>query len=105
MLRGASKLAKYSQRGAKDVAFGLNARTEMLAGVNKLADAVSTTMGPKGKKFDFFQFFYLIFRFDCHYRKVMGCAVNHQGRCLSRQGGRVARQAPEHWRQARPGRG
>ena len=48
MLRGASKLAKYSQRGAKDVAFGLNARTEMLAGVNKLADAVSTTMGPKG---------------------------------------------------------
>ena len=49
MLRGASKLAKYSQRGAKDVAFGLNARTEMLAGVNKLADAVSTTMGPKGR--------------------------------------------------------
>ena len=49
MLRGASKLAKYAQvRGAKDVAFGLSARTEMLAGVNKLADAVSTTMGPKG---------------------------------------------------------
>ena len=49
MLRGASKLTKYSQRTAKDVAFGLTARTEMLAGVNKLADAVSTTMGPKGK--------------------------------------------------------
>merc|ERR1712106_319903 len=48
MLRGAAKLTKYSSRTAKDVAFGLTARTEMLAGVNKLADAVSTTMGPKG---------------------------------------------------------
>merc|ERR1712193_568957 len=49
MLRGASKLAQYAQvRGAKDVAFGLSARTEMLAGVNKLADAVECTMGPKG---------------------------------------------------------
>ena len=48
MFRGAGKLTKFQIRGAKDVAFGLNARTEMLAGVNKLADAVSTTMGPKG---------------------------------------------------------
>merc|ERR1711990_1123621 len=48
MFRGAGKLVKFQVRGAKDVAFGLNARTEMLAGVNKLADAVSTTMGPKG---------------------------------------------------------
>ena len=48
MFRGAGKLTKFQFRGAKDVAFGLNARTEMLAGVNKLADAVSTTMGPKG---------------------------------------------------------
>ena len=47
MFRGAAKLSKFSARGAKDVAFGLNARTEMLVGVNKLADAVSTTMGPK----------------------------------------------------------
>merc|ERR1712235_236022 len=40
MFRGAEKLTKFRIRGAKDVAFGLNARTEMLAGVNKLADAV-----------------------------------------------------------------
>ena len=75
MLRGASKLAKYSQRGAKDVAFGLNARTEMLAGVDKLADAVSTTMGPKGKIQERTIFTLKVLlenkthfsRFDCHY--------------------------------------
>ena len=48
MFRGAGKLSKLSIRGAKDVSFGLGARGEMLIGVNKLADAVSSTMGPKG---------------------------------------------------------
>ena len=35
-------------RTAKQLAFGQDARTGMLAGVNTLADAVQTTMGPKG---------------------------------------------------------
>ena len=34
---------------AKDVKFGDDARQKMLAGVNILADAVKTTLGPKGR--------------------------------------------------------
>ena len=34
---------------AKDVKFGDNARTEMLDGVNTLANAVKVTLGPKGR--------------------------------------------------------
>ncbi len=34
---------------AKDVKFGDSARNKMLAGVNLLADAVKTTLGPKGR--------------------------------------------------------
>jgi chaperonin GroEL len=34
---------------AKDVKFGNDARTKMLAGVNILADAVKVTLGPKGR--------------------------------------------------------
>ena len=34
---------------SKDVKFGDDARTSMLAGVNILADAVKTTLGPKGR--------------------------------------------------------
>merc|ERR1719197_111663 len=42
--------AKHCVRGlAKDLKFGNDARAEMLKGVNLLADAVSVTLGPKGK--------------------------------------------------------
>lgn len=34
---------------AKDVKFGIDARTKMLRGVNILADAVKVTLGPKGR--------------------------------------------------------
>ena len=34
---------------AKNIFFGTDARTKMLAGVNKLADAVKVTLGPKGR--------------------------------------------------------
>ncbi|NQV57144.1 MAG: chaperonin GroEL, partial [Rhodospirillales bacterium] len=34
---------------AKEVKFGTDARTRMLAGVNILADAVKITLGPKGR--------------------------------------------------------
>merc|ERR1712179_697816 len=34
---------------AKDVRFGREIREEMMSGVNVLADAVSVTMGPKGR--------------------------------------------------------
>ncbi len=51
MLRnGASKISqRISQlRNAKDLVFGQDARKEIMEGVNLLADAVETTMGPKG---------------------------------------------------------
>ena len=80
MLRGAAKLTKYSSRTAKDVAFGLTARTEMLAGVNKLADAVSTTMGPKGEWFSVLYMLTEFERLNRHHRKVVGFAINHQRR-------------------------
>merc|ERR1719474_564529 len=38
-----------ASNGAKDLRFGSNARTEMLKGVDALADAVAVTMGPKGR--------------------------------------------------------
>ena len=34
---------------AKNIFFGSDARSKMLAGVNKLADAVKVTLGPKGR--------------------------------------------------------
>jgi len=38
-----------SRSMAKDIKFGVDARSRMLAGVNKLADAVQTTLGPRGR--------------------------------------------------------
>ena len=38
-----------ASQGAKDLRFGADARTEMLKGVDALADAVAVTMGPKGR--------------------------------------------------------
>ena len=34
---------------AKDLKFGEDARKSMMAGVDKLADTVKTTIGPKGR--------------------------------------------------------
>ena len=34
---------------AKNIFFGSDARAKMLSGVNKLADAVKVTLGPKGR--------------------------------------------------------
>src|SRR5512135_2363678 len=34
---------------AKQVKYGADARTKLLSGVNQLADAVATTLGPKGR--------------------------------------------------------
>lgn len=35
--------------GGKDIKFGYDARTKMMEGCNELADAVQTTLGPKGR--------------------------------------------------------
>jgi len=46
------KVTRTSVRGmatGKDVKFGLEARNAMLAGVERLADAVTATLGPKGR--------------------------------------------------------
>jgi len=46
MLRAGQKVV--AKRGAKEIAFGLQAKKAMMKGINKLADAVECTMGPKG---------------------------------------------------------
>ena len=53
-LRTVAKATAGAQRMAvrhyaKDIKFSADARGMMLAGVNKLADAVAVTMGPKGR--------------------------------------------------------
>lgn len=45
---GVTRLFKRCMSG-KDVRFGTDARAMMLAGVDKLADAVQVTLGPKGR--------------------------------------------------------
>lgn len=44
-----SKLSKRSFASAKDVRHGVAARAAMLEGWETLADAVSATLGPKGR--------------------------------------------------------
>ncbi len=43
----AARAAAPARTMAKDIRFGSDARTAMIAGVNKLADAVAVTLGPK----------------------------------------------------------
>ena len=48
--KAVTNLSAVSSRNmAKDVRFGSDVRKEMLKGVDVLADAVSVTMGPKGR--------------------------------------------------------
>ncbi|CAI9107491.1 OLC1v1006851C1 [Oldenlandia corymbosa var. corymbosa] len=44
-----SRLAWSRNYAAKDITFGVEARSAMLQGVEELADAVKVTMGPKGR--------------------------------------------------------
>ena len=37
------------QFSGKSISHGIKARKQMLSGINKLADAVSVTLGPKGR--------------------------------------------------------
>merc|ERR1719253_2384150 len=47
--RTINKSAKRTFATGKDIKFGTEARASMLAGVEKLADAVQVTLGPKGR--------------------------------------------------------
>lgn len=48
--RPSARVARVGVRHyAKDIRFGADARLPLLGGVNKLADAVAVTMGPKGR--------------------------------------------------------
>lgn len=42
---------------AKELSFGMEARAKMLRGCDKLADAVQTTLGPKGRNVVIEQYF------------------------------------------------
>lgn len=48
-LRNFYKLSNQSFATGKSILHGIKARKQMLNGVNKLADAVQTTLGPKGR--------------------------------------------------------
>ena len=49
MMRAATSAARRTMATGKDLKFGAEARALMLAGVDKLADAVQVTLGPKGR--------------------------------------------------------
>ena len=56
LLRPSARLLRQPMlfRGyAKDIKFGSEARGAMLVGVDKLADAVAATLGPKVAKYSF----------------------------------------------------
>lgn len=48
-IKNFTSLSKLNFSTGKTVLHGINARKKMLNGVNKLADAVQTTLGPKGR--------------------------------------------------------
>jgi len=48
-VRGANKVCKRGFATGKDLKFGVEARASILAGVNRLADCVQVTLGPKGR--------------------------------------------------------
>jgi hypothetical protein len=58
---GGSSVLSQRRTYAKDIKFGNDGRQEMLKGVNKLADAVSVTLGPKGQFSLLFFFSFLSF--------------------------------------------
>lgn len=87
---------------AKDLKFGMEARALLLQGVNKLADAVSVTMGPKvcvspvpyqiflsvteGSVFVLAPYAYHdCVGSQCADRAIVWWPEDHQGRCHGRQ--------------------
>lgn len=46
--------------GAKKISFGKECREALLVGMDKLADAVSLTVGPKGFKFQISPLFFFL---------------------------------------------
>ena len=68
---------------AKDVRFSQDARDRMMRGVDKLANAVKVTLGPKGR--------------NVVLDKKLGRAHHHQGRRHRRQGDRAWRTPSRTW--------
>ena len=52
---------------AKDIDFGTDARAKLAKGVNTLADAVTTTLGPKGR-------YVALQRTNHHQRRRLRCS-------------------------------
>ena len=69
---------------AKNITYGEDARQNILRGVNKLADAVKITLGPKGR--------------NVVIDKKCGSPDDHEGRRHRRQGDRARERAREHGR-------
>lgn len=47
--------------GPKRISYGKECREALLSGIDKLADAVSLTLGPKGKSLIFLHFLLILF--------------------------------------------
>lgn len=60
---------------AKELMYGMDARNALLRGVDKLADTVKITLGPKGR--------------NVVLEKKYGATDDHQRRCYNRQGDRA----------------
>ena len=81
----ATSAASHQARGyaAKEVRFGVDCRAGVLAGVNRLADAVQVTLGPKGR--------------NVAHRAAVRRPQDHQGRRVRRQSHRVQGPASRTW--------
>ena len=60
---------------AKEIKYGVEARKALEAGVNKLADTVRVTIGPKG----------------CCSRQILRCSAHHKRWCYDRKRDRTGR--------------
>ncbi len=86
---------------AKNITYGEDARQNILRGVNKLADAVKVTLGPKGRNVVIEKKFGspTITKDGVTVAKEeVRLAPDHQGRRHRRQGDRAVRPAREHGR-------
>lgn len=83
--RAAARASKPSlTRGAhKEIKFSNEGRASILAGVDVLANAVSVTLGPKGRLMFFLKLklfvTWLHCRAECHYWTVIWWSENYQG--------------------------
>ena len=100
LLRPTYNLARASSVRwyAKDIKFGQDARVAMLQGVDKLADAVAVTLGPKVSTGSYFirscSTLAAFLGTERYSGAKLGQPQDHQGRRDGSEGDRAGRQVP-----------